>query len=149
MIGDIVSTVTKESVPRLASVRETRPPVEFVATIENVTFPFVSLDETVVVNVAVPPLGVLVNSRPSKVPVKLPRSLLSVTRLRVIILPAFAKLLPELLVILSDVIPIRGANYCYDSSQAISGVSCTICNCSIRIVVDRKPYVSIYVPFAG
>ena len=52
MIGDIVST-TKESVPRLASVRETRPPLEFVATIENVTFPFVSLDETVVVNVAV------------------------------------------------------------------------------------------------
>ena len=111
MIGDIVSTVTKESVPRLASVRETRPPLEFVATIENVTFPFVSLDETVVVNVAVPPLVVLANSRPSKVPVKLPRSLLSVTRLRVIILPSFAKLgLPGELVILRDVIPIRGAS---------------------------------------
>ena len=91
--------------------KETRPPLEFVTTIENVTFPFASLDETGTVNVAVPPLVVFVNALPSKVPVKLPRSLLSVWSLRVIVLSAFAKLgLPGELVILRDVIPIRGAS---------------------------------------
>ena len=103
MTGKTVSIVTNEPRSRSLSEIETRPSLEFVASIENVTFPFVSLDKTVVVNVALPPFIVLVNSRPSKVPVMLPRSLLSVSRLRVIILPAFAKLLPELLVILSDV----------------------------------------------
>ena len=95
-----------------ASVNETRPPLEFVTTIENVTFPFVSLDETGTVNVAVPPLVVGVNVFPSIVPVKLPRLLLSVSSLRVIVLPSFAKLeLPGELVILSDVIPISKLYY--------------------------------------
>ena len=110
MTGKTVSIVTNEPRSRSLSEIETRPSLEFVASIENVTFPFVSLDKTVVVNVALPPFIVLVNSRPSKVPVMLPRSLLSVSRLRVIILPAFAKLLPELLVILSDVTPIGSAS---------------------------------------
>ena len=111
MTGKTVSIVTKESVSRSLSVKETRPPLEFVAVIENVTFPLVSLDKTVVVNVAVPPLVVFVNAFPSKVPVKLPRLLLSVWSLRVIVLSAFAKLgLPGELVILRDVIPISGAS---------------------------------------
>ena len=111
IVGEIVSIVTKEPASRLASVKETRPPVEFVTTIENVTFAFVSLDETGTVNVAIPPLVVVVNTFPSIVPVKLPRLLLSVSSLRVIVLSAFAKLgLPGELVILSDVIPIRGAS---------------------------------------
>ena len=52
--------VTNEPVSRSLSVKETRPPVEFVTTIENVTFAFVSLDETGTVNVAVPPLVVVI-----------------------------------------------------------------------------------------
>ena len=69
MTGRIVSIVTNE--PSVMSLSEiaTRPSLEFKASIENVTFPFVSLDKTVVVNVALPPFIVLVNSRPSKVPV--------------------------------------------------------------------------------
>ena len=111
MVGAIVSMVTNESSVMSASVKETRPPLEFVTTIENVTFAFVSLDETGTVNVAVPPLVVFVNSLPSKVPVKLPRLLLSVSSLRVIVLSAFAKLgLPGELVILRDVIFISGAS---------------------------------------
>ena len=110
MLGATVSMVTNESSVMSASVKETRPPVEFVTTIENVTFPFVSLDETGTVNVAVPPLVVGVNVFPSIVPVKLPRLSLSVSSLRVIVLPSFAKLLPELLVILRDVIFISGAS---------------------------------------
>ena len=69
MTGRIVSIVTNE--PSVMSLSEiaTRPSLEFKASIENVTFPFVSLDKTVVVNVALPPDVELVNSRPSKVPV--------------------------------------------------------------------------------
>ena len=69
MTGRIVSIVTNE--PSVMSLSEiaTRPSLEFKASIENVTFPFVSLDKTVVVNVALPPFIVLENSRPSKVPV--------------------------------------------------------------------------------
>ena len=66
-------------------------------------FPLVSLEETVVVNVASPPLVVFVNDLSSKVPVKLPRSLPSVLSVTVMVLPAFAKLLPEELAILRDV----------------------------------------------
>ena len=82
--------------PSVMSLSEiaTRPSLEFKASIENVTFPFVSPDKTVVVNVA-----------PSKAS--------NVHRCRsgvVIILSAFAKLLPELLVILSDVTPIWSAS---------------------------------------
>ena len=32
----------------------------------------------------------------------------------------------------------------YDSAHTSSRIACTICNCSIRIVVDRAVYVSIY-----
>ena len=69
----------------------------------NVAFPLVSLARTVVVNVADPPLVVFVNDLPSKVPVKLPRSVPSVSRLTVMVLLAFAKLSPEELAILRDV----------------------------------------------
>ena len=48
-------------------------------------------------------LVVFVNDLPSKVPVKLPRSVPSVTSVTVMILPVFAKLLPEELAILRDV----------------------------------------------
>ena len=54
MVGATVSMVTKEPVSRSLSVKETRPPLEFVTTIENVTFPLVSLGETVSVNSTVP-----------------------------------------------------------------------------------------------
>ena len=114
MTGTTVSMVTKEPASRSLSEIATRPSLEFKASIENVTFPFVSLDKTVVVNVALPPFDMVESGFPSKVPVKLSRSLLSVSRLRVIILPAFAKLLPELLVIRSDVTFIgRCVEYCY------------------------------------
>ena len=111
MTGRIVSIVTNE--PSVMSLSEiaTRPSLEFVASIENVTFPFVSPDKTVVVNVALPPFVELVNSRPSKVPVMLPRSLLSVRSTRVIVSSAFAKLgLPGELVILRDVTSIGPAS---------------------------------------
>ena len=120
MVGATVSMVTKEPVSRSLSVKETRPPLEFVTTIENVTFPLVSLGETVSVNSTVPLFtSFLIMSLPSKVPVKLPRLLLSVWSLRVIVLPSFAKLeLPGELVILSDVIPIRGASIIVDADSA-------------------------------
>ena len=60
-LGATVSMVTNEPSVMSASVKETRPPLEFVTTIENVTFAFVSVDETGTVNVAVPPLVVGVN----------------------------------------------------------------------------------------
>ena len=72
-------------------------PLEFVAVIENVAFPLASLEETVVVNVASPPLVAFVNDLPSKVPVKLPRR--SVSSVTVMVLPVFAKVLPEELVL--------------------------------------------------
>ena len=55
MTGKTVSIVTNE--PSVMSLSEitTRPSLEFKASIENVTFPFVSPDKTVVVNVALPP----------------------------------------------------------------------------------------------
>ena len=70
----------------------------------------VSLEKTVVVNVASPPLVVFVNDLSSKVPVKLPRSLPSVSSVTVMVLPAFAKLLPEELAILRDVTVIGAAS---------------------------------------
>ena len=74
-------------------------------------FPLVSLEETVVVNVASPPLVVFVNDLSSKVPVKLPRSLPSVSSVTVMVLPVFAKLgLPGELVILRDVTVIGSAS---------------------------------------
>ena len=48
MTGETVSIVTNEPSVMSLSVRETRPPLEFVASIENVTFPFASPDKTVV-----------------------------------------------------------------------------------------------------
>ena len=66
-------------------------------------FPLVSLEKTVVVNVASPPLVVFVNDLPSKVPVKLPRSEPSVSSVTVMVLLVFAKLSPEELAILRDV----------------------------------------------
>ena len=86
-------------------------PVEFVAVIENATFPLSSLGKTVVVNSALPPFVVLENVFPSKVPVKLPRSLLSASRVTVMVLLAFAKLLPEELAILSEFIGIGFTAY--------------------------------------
>ena len=86
MVGEIVSIVTNE--PSLISsfVMRILFPLEFVTVIENVAFPLVSLEKTVVVNVAVPLFG----------------SVPSVSRLTVMILPAFAKLSPEELAILRD-----------------------------------------------
>ena len=87
----------------------------------NVAFPLVSLARTVVVNVADPPLVVFVNDLPSKVPVKLPRSVPSVSRLTVMVLLAFAKLSPEELAILRDVTVIGyGSIINYDSAHTIS-----------------------------
>ena len=86
-------------------------PVEFVAVIENATFPLSSPGKTVVVNSALPPFVVLESVFPSKVPVKLPRSLLSASRVTVMVLLAFAKLLPEELAILSEVIGIGFTAY--------------------------------------
>ena len=48
--GFIVSMVTNESSVISSSVMTILFPLEFVASIENVTFPFVSPDKTVVVN---------------------------------------------------------------------------------------------------
>ena len=81
-------------------------PLEFVRVIENVTFPFISSDKTVVVNSALPPVVVFENCFPSRVPLKLPRSVPSVSSLRVIILLVFAKLSPEELAIVNAVIVI-------------------------------------------
>ena len=62
-----------------------------------------SLSRTVVVKVVLPLLRfALTMSLPSKVTSKLPRSLLSASRVTVMVLPAFAKLSPEELAILSD-----------------------------------------------
>ena len=75
------------------------------------TFSLVSLERTVVVNVAVPLfIFSLTMSLPSKVAVKLPRSVLFVTSVTVTVLPAFAKLLPEELAILRDVTVIGSAS---------------------------------------
>ena len=77
-------------------------PVEFVAVIENVASPLGSLSRTVVVKVVLPLLTfALTMSLPSKVTSKLPRSLLSASRVTVMVLLAFAKLLPEELAIFS------------------------------------------------
>ena len=54
--GFIVSMVTNESSVISSSVMIILFPLEFVAVIENVAFPLASLEETVVVNVASPPL---------------------------------------------------------------------------------------------
>ena len=70
------------------------------------TFPLVSPGKTVVWNVALPPVVVFTVDLPSMVPVKLPRSLLVASSSRVMILLAFAKLSPEELVIVNDVIGI-------------------------------------------
>ena len=80
--------------------------------IENVTFPSLSLDETVSVNVTVPLFTLfLTMSLPSKVPVKLPRSVPSVTSVTVMVVPRFAKLgLPVVSAILRDVISIGSAS---------------------------------------
>ena len=104
--GFIVSIVTKE--PSLISlfVISISFPLEFVRVIENVTFPLVSPGKTVVWNVALPPLVVFIEDLPSMVPVKLPRSLLVASSSRVMILLAFAKLSPEELLIVNDVIGI-------------------------------------------
>ena len=91
IIGFIVSIMTDELSLVSTFVTKILFPLEFVATIENVAYPFVSLEKTVVVNVAVPPLVALVNSRPSKVPVKLPISEPSVSSVTVMVLPSFAK----------------------------------------------------------
>ena len=121
-------------------------PLEFVATIENVAYPFVSLEKTVVVNVAVPPLVALVNSRPSKVPVKLPISEPSVSSVTVMVLPSFAKSGSpgELDTDNSYWISVY---YCYDCRT--SSISCIICNCSIRTVVPRAVHVGIYCAVCG
>ena len=39
--------------------------------------------------------------------------------------------------------------YCYDSAYTFSEISCSICNCSICIVVDRAIYVGIYCGVCG
>ena len=109
--GFTVSIVTNELSLILLFVMMRVLPVEFVTVIENVTFPLASPGKTVVLNSALPPFVVLVNSRPSKVPVKLPRSLLSASRVTVMVLPAFAKLSPEELAILSEFICIGFTAY--------------------------------------
>ena len=80
--------------------------------IENVTFSLASLGKTVSVNVTVPLFtSFLTMSLPSKVPVKLPRSVPSVTSVTVMGVPRFAKLgLPVVSAILRDVIPIGSAS---------------------------------------
>ena len=111
MVGETVSIVTNE--PSVISSFVTRIlfPLEFVAVIENVTFSLISSSMTVVVNVAVPRFTSSITiSLPSKVPVKLPRSVPSVTSVTVTVLPAFAKLLPEELAILRDVTVIGSAS---------------------------------------
>ena len=70
----------------------------------------ISSATSTIANVASPPLVAFVNDLPSKVPVKLPRSEPSVTSVTVMVLPAFAKLLPEELAILRDVTVIGSAS---------------------------------------
>ena len=110
--GFTVSIVTNELSVILLFVMMRVLPVEFVAVIENVMFPLVSVGKTVVVNVAVPGVALFIVTidgfvsvifLPSMIPVKLPRSLLSASRVTVMILLAFAKLLPEELAIFSVV----------------------------------------------
>ena len=90
-----------------------------------------------VVNVASPPLVVFVNDLSSKVPVKLPRSLPSVSSVTVMVLPVFAKLgLPGELVILRDVTVIGSASIIVMILvNTLSEISSIICNsnrtCSI------------------
>ena len=128
--GFIVSMVTNELSVILASVMIILFPLEFVAVIENVTFPFVSPDETVVVNSALPPLVVCENVFPSRVPLKLPRSVPSVWSSRVISLPVFAKL-PPLLEILSDVIVIGSASITVTVLFILA--LCRVCRISIDV----------------
>ena len=72
--------------------------------IENSAFP-ASPDLTVVVKLAEPPFVVLPSIiLSSKVPAKLPRSVLFVSRATVMIFPIFAKLLPDELVMFSEII---------------------------------------------
>ena len=86
-------------------------PLEFVTLIENVTFPLVSSDETMAVKLAIPLAVIAVNGFPNKFPAKWIRSVLSVTSVTVMFLPAFAKLLEApLLVIFRDVIFIESAS---------------------------------------
>ena len=113
IIGFIVSMVTNElSVSVISLFVMLRVlPAEFVMLIENVALPLVSLGKTGIVNVAFPPLVVFVNDLPRNVPLKLPRSSLSVSRDTVMFLLAFAKLSPEELVIFNEIMPI-GRNLC-------------------------------------
>ena len=108
IIGFIVSMVTNElSVSVISLFVMLRVlPAEFVMLIENVALPLVSLGKTGIVNVAFPPLVVFVNDLPRNVPLKLPRSSLSVSRDTVMFLLAFAKLSPEELVIFNEIMPI-------------------------------------------
>ena len=120
--GFTVSIVTNEPSAISSFVTRILFPLEFVTVIENVAFPLVSPGKTVVVNVVFPPLVVFVNDLPSKVPVKLPRSVPSVTSVTVMILPVFAKLLPEELAILRDVTVIGSVyNYTYTADADTAG----------------------------
>ena len=110
MMGETVSIVTNEPSAISSFVTRILFPLEFVAVIENVAFPLVSLEKTVVVNVASPPLVAFVNDLPSKVPVKLPRSEPSVSSVTVMVLSAFAKLSSEELAIPRDVTFIGSAS---------------------------------------
>ena len=104
IIGFIVSIVTNEPSVMRSSVIVILPFVEFIPVIENVAFVLISFGMTVVVNVAVPPIISLFTVLPSKVPVKLPRSVLSVTRATVMFLLAFARLFPVEPVMFSEII---------------------------------------------
>ena len=109
--GFVVSIVTYELSVTSLFVMKILFPLEFVTVIENVASPSVSLSRTAVVNVVLPLLtSPLTMSLPSKVPVKLPRSVPSVSSVTVMVLPAFAKELPEELAILRDVIVIGSAS---------------------------------------
>ena len=70
--GFIVSMVTNESSVISSPVMIILFPLEFVAVIENVAFPLASLEETVVVNVASPPLVAFVNDYKGKVAKSVP-----------------------------------------------------------------------------
>ena len=83
IIGFTVSIMTNEASVISSFVTRILFPLEFVAVIENVAFPLASLEETVVVNVASPPLVAFVNDLTIAEPVQCQ----IITCMQVIVLP--------------------------------------------------------------
>ena len=108
--GFTVSIVTNEPSVMEAFVRVILLVVEFVTVIENVAFPFGSVESTSMVKLALPFTRLLVNSLFRNVPVAFVRSELSVYNMSVMVWPARAKLLLEELEMVSLVMSMSGAS---------------------------------------